>query len=75
MGYFAPIRRVATLGAPIHLAELRTHPILKTAGFARGSMQSPVRVTPHWPELHDMIVQRNPAVRSMLSAYGPERVQ
>lgn len=72
--WMAPITRVATLKAPIHLQELRSHPILKTAGFVRGGMRTRFRVTPHWPELYALIVDRNPSSRKALVPFGPARL-
>jgi hypothetical protein len=61
--YMAPIRRVCTLKAPLHFRELKANPHLKHAGFVRGCMQGRPRVTDYWPELHAMIVSRNPALK------------
>jgi hypothetical protein len=73
--YMAPIRRVCTLKAPLHFRELKANPRLKDAGFVRGCMQGRPRVTDYWPELHRMIVSRNPALKRSLSAHGPDKVQ
>ncbi len=73
--YMASIRRVCTLKSPIHLRELREHPILGDAGFVRGGMRTRFRVSAHWPELYAMIVDRNPSVRRTLRAFGPDRLE
>lgn len=70
----APIQRVASLGTPLHLRELRSNPVLKSAGFVRGKFRGRYKVTAHWPELFDMILQRNPGLRPRLSLYGPARL-
>ncbi len=72
--YHAPIRRVCTLNAPLHLSELRDHRVLRTAGFVRGGMRGRYRASEYWPDLHRMIVARNPSARSLLSGYGPARL-
>jgi hypothetical protein len=72
--YMAAIRRVCTLKAPLHLAELREHRIVRHAGFVRGHMQGRYRASEYCPELYHMIVSRNPAVERALQRYGPERV-
>lgn len=72
--WMAPIKRVCTLKAPIHLSQLREHRVLKTAGFVRGTMQGRYRATEYWPELYRMILERNPAQARKLKALGPERV-
>src|SRR5207249_11051768 len=72
--YMAPIRRVCTLKAPLHLRELREHPVVRFAGFVRGGMRGRYRASSYWPDLHRMIVARNPSARSLLSRYGPARL-
>jgi hypothetical protein len=74
--YMAPIRRVCTLKAPLDFRALKANPHLKDAGFVTGCMQGRPRVTDYWPELHRMIVSRNPGLkRRRLSALGPDKVQ
>ena len=72
--YMAPLSRVAVLDTPIHLKELKSHPILKTTGFVRGDMRDRYRLSVHWPELFEMIIERNPKTRKALSKYGPEKL-
>lgn len=72
--WMGPIRRVASLKAPIHLSDLRAHPLLKNAGFVRGNMQRRYRASEYWAEIHRMIVARNPSVARLLKKYGPERL-
>jgi predicted RNA-binding protein with PUA-like domain len=72
--WFARVRRVRTLKAPVHLKELKQHPILRNAGFVRSSMRGRPKVTPYWPQLCEMILDRNPGLKSALAQYGPERV-
>lgn len=72
--WFAPIRRVAKLKAPVHLNELRAHPILTGANFVRAGMRGRYRVTPHWPELFQMILERNPSISQPLARFGPHRL-
>jgi hypothetical protein len=68
------IRRVCTLKAPLHLSELREHRVVRNAGFVRGAMRGRYKATEYWPDLHRMIVARNPAVERPLKRYGPSRV-
>lgn len=75
MDYMASIRRVCALPSPIHLRELRKHPILGDAGFVRGGMRTRFRVSAHWPELYSMILARNPSVRRALEPYAPNRLE
>ena len=70
----AGVRLVCRLKAPLHLSELKAHPILRNAGFIRGSMQGRRRASEYWPELHRMIVARNPTARRELAKFGPERL-
>lgn len=72
--WMAPIRRVCTLKAPLHLSQLREHRVTASAGFVRGSMRGRYRATEYWPELYKMIVSRNPQVESALKQFGPHRI-
>jgi hypothetical protein len=72
--WMGPIRRVCTLKAPVHLSDLRTHKVIKDAGFVRGSMRGRFKASEYWPELYQMIVARNPAVEGHLRSFGPERL-
>lgn len=72
--WMAPILRVCTLKAPLHLSELREHPVLRTAGFVRGSMRGRYKATEYWPDLYRMIVARNPSIERSLRSYGPSRI-
>ena len=72
--WMAPIRRICTLKAPLHLQQLRAHPILKNAGFVRGQMRGRYRASEYWPEILHMMVQRNPAAKRILARFGPERL-
>lgn len=71
MDYFAPIRRVARLRAPVFLKELKSHPMLSSAGFVRGSIRGRFLITPHWPELCEMIMQRNPSLAAVMKSFQP----
>ncbi|MGH7410021.1 MAG: hypothetical protein ACREJ6_03015 [Candidatus Methylomirabilis sp.] len=72
--WMASIRRLTTLAAPLHLTQLRHHPILRDAGFVRGSMRRRYRATEYWPDLYTAIVATNPAVAKRLRSFGPERL-
>jgi hypothetical protein len=74
MDWMAPIRRVSTLAAPLHLSQLREHRVLRHAGFVRGQMRGRYRATEHWPEIHALITGMNPAARKKLGPFGPERL-
>jgi hypothetical protein len=74
LDYMAAIRRVCTLEAPLELAQMRDHKVVCNAGFVRGQMQGRYRATEYWPELHRMIVRRNPSIERVLRKYGPDRV-
>lgn len=72
--YMASIRRVASLRNPLHLAQLQSHSVLSSAGFVRGGLRARFRVTSEWPELYQMIVDKNPSVEKTLRRYGPLRI-
>jgi hypothetical protein len=72
--WMAAIRLVCRLKAPLHLAELKQNPVLKHAGFTRGGMQGRYRASEHWPELHRMLIARNPGIKRELLKFGPDRL-
>lgn len=72
--WMAPIRRVCTLKAPIHLSNLREHRVIKDAGFVRGSMRGRYKASEYWSEIYRLIIRRNPSVAVKLRKFGPERL-
>jgi hypothetical protein len=72
--WMAPIARVASLKAPLHLSQMKAHKVLSRAGFVRGSMQGRYRASEYWPELYRHIVATNPSVQKVLRRFGPDRV-
>jgi hypothetical protein len=72
--WMAPIRRICTLKAPVHLSDLQGHRVIKHAGFVRGSMRGRYKASEYWSELYRMIVGRNPSLASTLNKFGPERL-
>ncbi|MBI4203595.1 MAG: hypothetical protein HY527_01100 [Betaproteobacteria bacterium] len=72
--WFATVRRVATLKSPVHWKELQTHPILRTAAFVRRTMQGRNCVTPYWPQLFGLMLERNRGLRTALAPFGPHRL-
>lgn len=69
--YMGPIRRVCYLKSPVFLDDLRNHRILLTAPFVRGKMRGRPNATEYWPYLYDMIVKRNPTMKSKLQKFAP----
>jgi hypothetical protein len=72
--YMASIRRVCALKAPVHLEDFRLHSVLKSANFVRGHFQGRPKVTTYWPYLYNLILERNPPLKSKLRGYAPEKV-
>lgn len=72
--WMAPIRRVCSLKAPLHLSQLREHPVLREAGFVRGSMRGRYRATPYWADIYRRIIDTNPSLKQKLRAYEPGRI-
>lgn len=72
--WMAPIRRVATLAAPLHFTQFRKHSVLRHAGFVRGLMRGRYRATEYWPDLYTLIVGTNPSVAKRLRSFGPDRL-
>jgi len=70
----ARVRRVCSLKAPLHLQQLRRHPVLGNAGFVRASMQGRHKATEYWPELYQLILSLNPGAREKLRGWAPEQV-
>ncbi len=70
----ATIRRVAKLRTPLHLLELQRHPIIGHAGFIRAQVQGRPRVSPFWPELRHLMIDRNPNLAKRLKNFGSDRV-
>ncbi len=73
--FWAEIRRVCTLKAPLRFSELQENKVVCDAGFVRGQMQHSYRASAYWPELYHLIVSRNPSLEGALKKkYGPEKV-
>jgi len=72
--WMAPVRRVCTLKSPVHLSDLQQHRVIRDAGFIRGSMRNRYKASEYWPEIHRLIVARNPSLVSKLQKYGPDRL-
>ena len=72
--WMAPIRRVATLPAPLHFSQLQQHSVLRHAGFVRGQMRGRYRATEYWPDLYSLIVRTNSSLTRRLQPFGPERL-
>ncbi len=70
--YFAPVRLVCRLKAPLFLEDLRGDRILGTAGFVRASILGRPNVTEYWPYLYDRVIKRNPSATRRLAKYAPD---
>lgn len=68
--WLAKITRVAKLANPVLLDELRSHPSLGDAGFVRGGFRSRYRVTSFWPQLRELILEKNPHLSRKLSRFN-----
>jgi hypothetical protein len=73
--WMAPVRRVCALRAPVHLSDLQKHRVIRDAGFIRGLMRGRFKASEYWPEIHQLIVARNPSLLSKLKKYGPDRLE
>ncbi len=73
--WMAPIKRVCTLKAPLHLDELRSHQYIGEAGFVKGSMRSRFKASPYWAEIRRMIIARNPSAERPLRPYDTDRIE
>lgn len=74
LDWMAPIRRVASLKAPMHLSQMRAHSVLARSGFVRGSMRGRYKATEYWPDLYKQIVATNPSLLRAFKKFGPERI-
>lgn len=73
--YFGQIKRICRLRSPVFLEDLRKHRVLRTAPFVRRNMQGVgLQATEYWSYLHEIIVERNPAVVKSLSRLRPDRL-
>jgi hypothetical protein len=73
--YAGETRRICRLESPVFLDDLRKHRVLKTASFVRRNMQGVgLLATEYWPYLHDMILERNPALGKRLNQLRPDRL-
>src|ERR1700722_429259 len=72
--WMAPIRRVCALKAPLHLSQLRDHPVLREAGFVRGAMRGRFRATFYWSDIYRQIIGTNPSLKQKLRRYEPGRI-
>jgi hypothetical protein len=69
------IQRARKLEAPIFLDDLRNHRVLRTSSFIRKNMQgNALPVFEYWPYLYEMIRDRNPKSRKLLSRLTPEKL-
>ncbi|MFN7918589.1 MAG: hypothetical protein U0Q16_00740 [Bryobacteraceae bacterium] len=74
--FFGLIERVCSLVSTVFYRDMRTHRVLKTAGFVRAKMQGQgIEASEYWPYLFEMIRDRNPAVRNLLATYAPGSVR
>jgi hypothetical protein len=67
-------RIVCRLSSPVFLEDLKSHRVLRTAGFVRGRLQGNRDVTSYWPHIYDLITSRNPSVRKQLKEFSPEQL-
>jgi predicted RNA-binding protein with PUA-like domain len=72
--FWSYVKPVLHLKTPIHLSELRQHPVLAHTGHLRRQLIGRWRATPHWPVLFQMILDRNPAAKRTLAKFGPNRI-
>lgn len=70
----ADIKRVATLKTPLYFSDFKENPKLCEASFVRGCMRGRPKATEQWPEIHRMILARNPTMKHALANFGPERL-
>lgn len=75
LDHMAPIRRVCTLGNPIHWGYLKTHPEFKDSQFVRMQMQGRIRATDYWPELYEVITSRNRDCEHALRNFSPAKIR
>jgi hypothetical protein len=71
---FAEIQRICKLDSPIFWEDLKTHPRLKTSSFVRANMQGNHHVSAYWPDLYQMLFDRNSKARKILSRFAPENL-
>jgi len=69
----ASIQRIAVLKSPLFLEDFKRDRYLATAPFVRGSFQGRPNATEYWPELRELILDRNPSLKKVLGSYASPR--
>jgi len=73
--YSGTITRMCHLASPLFLEDMRRHKVLKTSSFIRRNMQGKsLLATEYWPYLHEMIMERNPAIGKILNRLNPDKL-
>ncbi len=72
--WWATTEIIYKMKCPIDLDTIKRHKALANAGFVRGKFQARQDITVFWPELYQIILDKNPDAYRILSRYSPERM-
>lgn len=72
--WWAKTEIIYRMKCPIDLDTIKRHKALANAGFVRGNFQARQDITAFWPELYQIILDKNSDAYKVLSPYSPERI-
>ncbi|HNR14609.1 MAG TPA: hypothetical protein PKM59_14980 [Thermodesulfobacteriota bacterium] len=72
--WWATTTRVCELKTPLSLDVMKRHKELANAWFIRGSLQGRWDITVFWPEIYQLMIERNRHAGKVLSKYAPEKI-
>jgi len=71
---FAHINRIVSVSSPLFYEEMKNDRVLSKSAMVKMHMQGRFEVTEYWHRIFDMIVRKNPKLKSDLSKYSPEKI-
>jgi hypothetical protein len=72
---WAKTKLLCKLDHPLTREELKSHKVLKNAGFVKANFVKSQRVTPYWRDLYNLIIKSDSKVKGILREYAPERMK
>jgi len=71
---FAEIKRISPISSPLFFEEMKNDKILTTSRMVKMRMQGKFDATPYWHRLYDIIIKKNPGLKSKLKRFSPEKI-
>jgi hypothetical protein len=72
MDFMADIKKICSLNSPVALHDLRNHKNIRTAAFIKNKIRGRQSATAYWPDLHKLILNKNPSLRIYLKRFSPD---